>query len=79
MKTEPSPKVSAQQESHPRQRFDPGIEGEIAAKPDHLAIRLGGARGLWIVLAVLLCLVSSGLMMLLPSKTVDVESVYGGF
>ena len=55
----------------------PGIEGEVASKRDHLAVRLGGPKTLWILLAVLLCLFSSGLMMLLPSKSVDVESVYG--
>lgn len=32
-----------------------------------------------IALAVLLCLISSGLMLVLPSKSLDVESVYGAF
>ena len=81
MNPEPSPHLQPpiNRPLSPLQSSDPGLEGEIASKPDHLAVRFGGPKTLWIVLAVLLCIFSSGLMMMLPSRTTDVESVYGGF
>jgi hypothetical protein len=57
------------------------LQGEVKqASSSYGSLRSsGGPKRLLIILAVFLSIIGTGLMIMLPSKSVDVESVYGAF